>query len=85
MEKIKDILPALIASVLASFVVGAFSAYMTGNVILARLETRMERAEQDVMMLSKKLETQADSASAANERLIRLETKIDILLKQGMQ
>ena len=58
---------------------------MTGIVILARLETRMERAEQDVMTLSKKLEAQAHSANATNERLIRLETKIDILLKQGMQ
>lgn len=83
MEKIKDLLPGLVTSLVASFVVGAFSAYMTGNAILARLETRLERAEQDVASLSLKLEEAQRTNAVSNERLIRLETKIDILLQHG--
>jgi len=83
MEKIKDLLPGLVTSLVSSFVVGAFSAYMTGTAIIARLETRLERAEQDVVTLNQKLEETQRASATSNERLIRVETKIDILLQAG--
>lgn len=85
MEKIKDILPGLLISLAASFIVGAFSAYMTGTALISRMEVRLERAEADVAALTSKLEKQTRDTAVVNERLIRLETKIDILLKHGTQ
>ena len=85
MEKIKEVFPGLVVSLIASLVVGAFSAYMTGSALIAKMETRLERAERDVAHLTKRLEDQNKEAVMSNERLIRLETKIDILIKSGIR
>ena len=83
MEKIKEMFPGLVVSLVASFVVGAFSAYMTGSALIAKMETRLERAERDVAQLTLRLENQGKETVLVSERLIRLETKIDILLQSS--
>lgn len=59
----------IFASVVASTLVGMGAAYMTAVKAISGLRERV-----------KSLEQKADSASDLSERMVRLETKIDMLL-----
>lgn len=56
-----------------ALIIGAFAAYMTANVTLARLDQRTTELEAKVKIM------QTDRKDES-ERLIRLETKIDLIL-----
>ncbi len=65
----------LIGPQLIALIVGAFAAYMTANVTLARLDERTAELEAKVKILESR--TRDDG-----ERLVRVETKIDIILEK---
>lgn len=66
----------LVGPQIIALLVGAFSAYMTATVTLARLDQRTEQLEAKV----ERLEARGD---ADREQLIRLETKIDYLIERS--
>ena len=82
---LKQLLPGLLTSLIASIVVGAFASYMTGSVMLAKLETLLERAESDISGFHGEIKTIQAQRAADREALIRLEAKIDILVQRQIQ
>lgn len=66
----------LLGPQIIALVVGAFAAYMTANVTLARLDERTSELEAKVKVLEQRTHSDA-------ERLVRVETKIDIILEKA--
>jgi len=65
----------LIGPQLIALRVGAFSAYMTATVTLARLDQRVQTMELKVERLEKR-------SDQDRETLVRIETKQDIILQK---
>lgn len=65
----EDVALQIVASVVASTLVGMGAAYLTAAKAISALSERV-----------KSLEAQADSMADMRERMVRLETKIDLLL-----
>lgn len=59
----------VVVSLLASVIVGMASAYLTANAAIAQLEVKVARNEAEISELRKD-----------RERLIRVETKLDVLI-----
>ncbi len=83
-EKPKSLFLGLLSSLFASVIVGAFASYMTGNVMLAKLETRLARAEADITSVNVNVRALEAQRSSDREAMIRLEAKIDLILQKQM-
>jgi hypothetical protein len=59
----------VVASLIASMIVGMGSAYLTANAAVARLEVKVERNEVEIQELRKD-----------RERMVRVEAKLDVLI-----
>lgn len=90
-QELKPIITNVFAPVLVAVIVGLASSFFMGQVMLAKIETRMDRAEQDIVNVSKEIKTtQVQTGTKYDEMkrtrdldresFVRLETKIDILL-----
>lgn len=87
----KTTITTIIAPIFVAVVVGLLSSFFMGQTLLAKIETRMDRAEQDINKNTKeikvnqietqtKLEEIKRTRDLDRESFVRLETKIDILL-----
>lgn len=75
---------------LISLVIGCSSAFLTAQVSVARLEERMiaveqkqKAADEQTTKQQLKVEDIRDSMQSNRERLVSVETKIDVLLMQS--
>ena len=64
----------VVASLIASMIVGMGSAYLTANAAVARLEVKVQRNEEEITELRKD-----------RERMVRVETKLDVLIMDRKQ
>lgn len=87
----KSTITNIIAPIFVAVVVGLLSSFFMGHTLLAKIETRMDRAEQDISKNTKEIRiNQAETQTKLDEikrtrdidreSFVRLETKIDILL-----
>ena len=90
-QELKPIITNVFAPVLVAVIVGLASSFFMGQVMLAKIETRMDRAEQDIVNVSKEVKSTNIQTNIKYDELkrtrdldresfVRLETKIDILL-----
>ena len=71
----------VIAPVIVAIVVGIGASYVTTRVQISSMQTRVKRAEKDITRLRTKSETRQRAVQDLRERVIRMNTKIDLLLQ----
>lgn len=77
----KNVLAPLIVAV----IVGMASSYVTASVQMGKVKTRLSQAEAQISRLRNKSHARRKGEFQMRERIIRLETKIDLLLEtQGI-
>lgn len=75
----------VVAPLLVAVVVGIGASYVTTKVQIGTIQQRMSRVEKDVVRLRSQAERDRQSQRDINERVIRMETKLDLLLQaQGI-
>lgn len=74
------ILSHFIAPVVVALVVGLASSYLTVQLMIARIDERVVRLEQDVEKAQTERTALRVQVSRGNEGIVRVETKIDMLM-----
>jgi len=64
-----------------AIVIGIGSSVLTTWTILSEVQTRVEHNEQDITRLKSMTRADRQAAQEMRERMIRISTKIDLLLK----
>ena len=75
----------VIAPIIVAIVVGIGASYVTTRVQISTIQARVKRAEKDITRLRTKSDARRQAAQDLRERVIRMNTKIDLLLQsQGI-
>lgn len=75
----------VVAPIVVAILVGIGSSYVTTKVQISTLRARVSQTEQDIARLRSKAAESSKEDLHMRERIIRMETKIDLLLKsQGI-
>lgn len=75
-----------IAPLIVAVVVGVGSSYMTTKMQIGALQQRVSRVQSDISRLRSRADAQDAATNEFRERVIRMETKIDLLLRsQGIE
>lgn len=73
--------PTVIAPLIVAVVVGVGASYVTTRVQIGTIESRLGRAEEDIVRLRSRAKSRRKTETEMRERIIRMETKIDLLLE----
>jgi len=71
----------VVAPVIVAIVVGILSSYVTTQVQIGTMQTRLQRAEEDITRLRTQTQTRRKASQELRDRIIRVSTKIDLLLQ----
>lgn len=71
----------VIAPLIVSMFVGAFVGYMTVRVLLTEHTERIDTNKQRIVRLEDSRKKDAEISSDLRERMIRVETKLDLLIR----
>jgi type II secretory pathway pseudopilin PulG len=71
----------VVAPVIVAIVVGILSSYVTTQVQIGTMQTRLQRAEEDITRLRTQTQTRRKANQELRDRIIRVSTKIDLLLQ----
>jgi outer membrane murein-binding lipoprotein Lpp len=90
-EQMRWILSNILAPVVVAVIIGMASAYATARLTIEQLAGRVSAVESNVERLEKEelpelkaqIKATADRERESSERLIRLESKIDLLLERA--
>lgn len=76
----------ILAPVIVGILTGLGGSWLTVNTQIAELEGKVRRNGKDITRLRTQQKIQSKEATDTSERLVRLETKVDLLLEnQGIQ
>lgn len=75
-------LKTVAAPVVVSLIVGLGSSYFSVNAMMARFEERMTAQQRQISAIEARVQTADDRDRDTSEKLTRVETKVDILLRQ---
>jgi len=71
----------VVAPLVVAVLVGVSASYVTTRVQIGTIQQRISRAEEDITRLRTSQKTRETNAREMRERVIRMETKIDLLLQ----
>jgi len=75
----------ILVPVVVAVIIGMGSAYLTATVKFANIEVRLSKAENNIQTLQESVTETQETLRQSRERVIRIETKVDLLLRaQGV-
>lgn len=72
---------SVLAPLLVAVVVGVGSSFVTTRVQIGSIQERIARTESDIIRLRERADQRQSEANDLSQRIIRMETKIDLLLE----
>lgn len=77
----EDVGRGIVVPIIVGVITGLGGSWITVNTQIAELEAKARQNTQSITRLRTQQEGQSQQASENSERLVRLETKVDLLLR----